>query len=644
MTTAPSHRRAFVDRLSAVRARVPRSSIGRLALIVVIAMTIDVTASAAVWVDRLNEKLVPDFRHASLAGIDWTIDTYADSPPILDFTPILPPSVRRDGRGKLHSRGGPVDPDVALRYVMGALAQYDKDQDRQWVRNAGIVLDQTVARSRSGLLAHGVGVIDALGRTVDPPWYSASTQGLMLSALARMHEITGQARWREPADEVFARLYAFRGFFSSDRPAPVYWLTSVDPSGYLWFDRYSTGDATVGILNEQLTTIFGIYDYRRALAGSGQRRKAETLLAGSFATLEHFLPRYRVAGRLSFTSLAAGNVGIRDHQVAATQLRMLGRTSGSPEFSRFSRLFDSDDNVPYFNLRRFDVERGVDAYNPLPASLARLADRTRPLRVTAAGLPTAGRGTNDPTSDAAFALAAIERFRSSSDRKWLVRAETAVIAATSAARDGFLTYDYDKLNAFGEPLHRPWHSAEGQGLLLSALTRLYDETGEARWLKLADETYQALTVVRDYGYPSPQPWLAFLDFSGYLWFEQYPDAPRPSRLLRGHLDALIGIYDYGGMTNDPAARFYFDGGLKSVRDALPRFIRTPGGFATSSLGSGAKDPSDHVYITDQIAALAQITGDGVLSGYARFLAEDFDKARTAQRCAEDDTCRRLSTQ
>jgi hypothetical protein len=619
--------------------------LGRLALIVVLILVLDATATAAVWVDRRDDPQAPDFRRTSSAAIDWHSEAYAAAPPVLGFSPVLPTTAHRDARGRIRVGSEPADPDTILRYVLGCLDRYDDQPDPRWLRAASSALDDLLHRSPSGFLAHPNQVIDVVGRTIEPPWFAASTQGLGLSALARMYELTGRAHWRRPAAAVFATLYAFRGFFNGSLPAPLHWLASVDTEGYLWFDRFSEGLDTAAVLTEQLTTAFGVYDYQRVLARTAEDRHAgRTLFEGTLATLTTYLPRYRVPGRISVSSLSAGNRNIRQHLVATAELAMLAKVTRSRMLAHYSRLFDRDDAVPYFVVHPVTAAPGVDAYSPIPPELALRPGQTAPLVVTAGGRPTTGPGADDPTQDAAFALAALDRYRRGGDRVWLQRAGSAVDRAMATARNGFLTYNTARDDAFGHPLPRPWHSAEGQALVLSALTRMYAETGQRKWRDEADPVYRALTTVRDYGYPGPRPWSAFLDFSGYLWFEQYPDGSQPSQLMRAHVDATVALYDYWSMTKSSTAYSYFRGGLASLHDALPAYIRSPGSYAASSLATGAHDPRQHMYLTGQVATLASISGDRVLARNAHLLAADYAKVRGVDRCQADRRCRELLVQ
>jgi hypothetical protein len=185
-------------RLSSVWARLPASSLGRLALIVALTLVVDVTASAAVWVDRRNDALVPDFQRASLATVHWDEDVYAAAPAVLGFTPVLPAAAHLDASGRVRVGSEPADPDTILRYVLGCLDKYDGQRDPRWLRAASSALDDLLQRSPSGFLAHPNQVIDVLGRTIEPPWYAASTQGLALSALARMYQLTGEGSLAAP--------------------------------------------------------------------------------------------------------------------------------------------------------------------------------------------------------------------------------------------------------------------------------------------------------------------------------------------------------------------------------------------------------------------------------------------------------------
>ena len=191
--------------------------------------------------------------------------------------------------------------------------------------------DDVLATVVDGRVPHDYALTDSRGLRIDRGWVSGETQGLMLSTLARLYDVTGERRWRRASHPVFDTLTAFRGFFAGSDPAPAYWTTSVDGAGYLWFDRFSKGLETSSVLSEQVWTGLGIYDYRRVLARSPQDRRASVrLFTGSLATLRHYLPRFRVPHRIWIDSLVAGNRNVRAHFVAEAQLALIERITASP--------------------------------------------------------------------------------------------------------------------------------------------------------------------------------------------------------------------------------------------------------------------------------------------------------------------------
>jgi hypothetical protein len=182
----------------------------------------------------------------------------------------------------------------------------------------------------------------------------------------------------------------------------------VDPDGYLWFDRFSEGLDTVAVLTEQLTTAFG----STTTSGAGPHRQGPACrpdaVRGHHRDAHEVPARYRVPGRISVSSLAAGNRNLREHLVATSELGMLAGLTGSTVLARYSRLFNQDDAVPYFVVHQVSARPGVDAYSPIPVDLALRPGQTAPLAVTGTGQSTAGPGAADPTQDAGFALAALE--------------------------------------------------------------------------------------------------------------------------------------------------------------------------------------------------------------------------------------------
>ncbi len=187
---------------------------------------------------------------------------------------------------------------------------------------------------------------------------------------------------------------------------------------------------------------------------------------------------------------------------------------------------------------------------------------------------------------------------------------------------GALPNRYRTRTLFGAPVSGTWYSAEGQGLMLSALSRLYTETGDERWRRDAAAVSTALVQVRGYDYPPPDPWLALLDDGGYVWFEQYAGAHAPTQAVMGHLTALLGLYDYWRVSHDRTAYLFFRGGVAALRTRLPGLREKSAPVLTTILG-GKGDARSEQQMVQEVASLAEITDDRVLTRYAGLLAKDF---------------------
>ena len=591
----------------ALSARVPQNPLTRLVAIVALILVTDLLIASAVLVDRLDDPDIPDFNRASVAQVRWDVSPYRDAPPLLGF-PTRPEQPEPDAA-----------PERELLYAITALSRFDQTQDQQWVRRARAAVGRVLDDTDGGLVAHRRDATDLLGRPVEAPWYAADAQGMLLSALARLEDVTGDSRLAAEADEVFRALRSFQGFFAGSRPAPEHWLSSVDRGGYLFFDQFSTGLSSSSVLTEQLWTALGVYDYRRTLADEPDERDlAEDMFAGTLATVRHYFDFWRVPGQISVSSLLAGNRDVRSHFVATRQLEILAGITDAPWTARAATQLDLDDNIPYFAFKPVQVRPAVPTYSPVPRAVEGLARTGRPERRARAGDPRPATSASDPLRRAAEALVLLS---GPSDAGEVRRASDLVAQVLATARDGAVPHRSRLEDPAGRRVKPPWFSSASQGMLLSALAGLSDRTGDPRWRRDADRVFAALTRVRDYGEPTPAPWMGYIDFSGYLWFDQNLNGGSP-RSIYEHVTALVGIYDYWRTTRSADAYAYLVGGLTTLRDARS-LIRRRGGPAVESLAVGAGDRGYHDVITSQVETLAAVTRDEQLVRLAQRLREDY---------------------
>lgn len=169
------------------------------------------------------------------------------------------------------------------------------------------------------------------GVTMHSPWYSALAQGTSLSAYLRLHETTGNKRYRRTADAIYESFRRLKRF--TDGP----WIAMVDDA-YLWFEEYPH-DPPTHVLNGFLTGVWGLYEYW-LLTKTDESR---ALLEAAITTVKHYLEEFRVPGEVSWYALNHGYRGNEFyHAMHILQLRKLHRITGETYFKKMAQKFDED--------------------------------------------------------------------------------------------------------------------------------------------------------------------------------------------------------------------------------------------------------------------------------------------------------------
>lgn len=591
-----------------------------VALLIAVALLLDVIAATVVHIDRRDAATLPDFRRVDVSDLNWDISPYAGVTSVDGFTVDLTPPASVTRRGRVTYRDGLLSPTHSAVYALAALERYDEDGDRRWLERARNAIDQVLATSRGGFLPHTFDDTDEYGDQLPNPWYSASAQGLVLSAMAELYRLTGDQQLRVDAAPVFRAMTAVRGFFAGSRPAPQPWLAVVDEQRYLWFETFTYLRAPVQVLSEQTRATLGVYDFVRVLATSPRdERQGRALLAGGLATLRKAVPAARQPGTLGLHSLAASTQNPAGHVALKRDLGVLADITGQAFWAKYQRLLDLDDDLPLFD--RLDVRIANDTISPyqIVPNEPRFSIPPRdPAQVSRDGAVTYRDGATDPALSASYALACLARYADGGRSKWLAQAQGAVTDVLDQAQEGLLPYRYPNTDVYGSPLPQPWFSAEGQGLMTSALVRLWEVTGDRRWLDKARPIVHALLNVRDFsrdGSPPPRRWVSFIDDDGFLWFEQYGGGIAASLVVNGHLAAVLGTYDYWRATKDPIARSLFIGGTSTMLHWLPK-IRRGDRAPWYAVGNRESDARFDPVVTRQLRQLAAITGREAFNRFA----------------------------
>jgi len=179
--------------------------------------------------------------------------------------------------------------------------------------------------------------------------------------------------------------------------------------------------------------------------------------------------------------------------------------------------------------------------------------------------------------------------------------ESLILQSEPFARDvdGAVYYTYPvKRNLYGKTLEANWTSAFSQGFALAAWVKLFSVTQDRKHLDMAKRVLRSFLQIREEPGQS-RPWVAFVDKSQYLWFEEYPNAKDPQiRVLNGHIWALQGLYSYYRIEPSDEVLGLLRAGITTVQRYASSF-RIPGEVNRYCLLSQAPDYSSQRSVKHQ---------------------------------------------
>lgn len=173
-----------------------------------------------------------------------------------------------------------------------------------------------------------------------------------------------------------------------------------------------------------------------------------------------------------------------------------------------------------------------------------------------------------------------------------------------------------------------------QGQALSLFSRLYDQTGDQKWKKAADETWKSFPQT----YNASKPWSSIV-VDGHLYLEEYAGNLPPLLVLNGQIFAAFGLYDYWRVTGDTQALQFLDGTVTTVLGRMMPMVRVPGGVSYYCVqASYCQTPrwqsqGYHVIHSWQLDTLARLTGDEDFANWAALLRKDWSPGKAARLAA-----------
>ncbi|MBC7077868.1 MAG: hypothetical protein H5T92_06140, partial [Synergistales bacterium] len=186
----------------------------------------------------------------------------------------------------------------------------------------------------------------------------------------------------------------------------------------------------------------------------------------------------------------------------------------------------------------------------------------------------------------------------------------------------FIPYPFDFPVHGRDPLDAPWYSGMAQGQALSAFVRLFEVTGNQTYKNFADRLFLSLTQHKSSDDPNI-PWVTIVDKNGFLWFEEYAKGNYGDYTYNGHMYAVMGLYDYHRLTEDPVALKLYQGGMTTIRRYAEE-IRNPGDVSSYCLvHPDVKSKSYHEVHIRELRLFSRMTGDPTFDQIAALFRQDY---------------------
>ncbi|MGI8658880.1 MAG: D-glucuronyl C5-epimerase family protein [Candidatus Limnocylindria bacterium] len=199
-----------------------------------------------------------------------------------------------DGSGvAMFQTGGVIynHPVAQSRCALNMLRNYRLTSDTAYldtaIANANRLLNRGVAHGGGLFFPYPFNWNNPGRGSMTAPWYSAMAQGQALSTFVRLFEWTGETKWRQAADRVFAS-------FKVPRAPGKPWVVGVE-DGLLWLDEYPTTPLD-RVFNGHNFSMFGLYDYWRITGNAEARLLVLGALHSSYVGASRWI---RVPGGIS---------------------------------------------------------------------------------------------------------------------------------------------------------------------------------------------------------------------------------------------------------------------------------------------------------------------------------------------------------
>lgn len=163
------------------------------------------------------------------------------------------------------------------------------------------------------------------------PWYSAMSQGQVLSLMCRLYRLTNEEKYKEISHMLFRSLQTIKGKYNKR------WTSCVDRNYNLWFEEFPH-KVPFHTLNGMIFTLYGLYDYYLIT----ENEDAKQLLQAGLLTIKNNIWRYRNKGESSSYCIKHNHIAADYHKIHIQQFKMLYSITHDEVFNKAQNKFSLD--------------------------------------------------------------------------------------------------------------------------------------------------------------------------------------------------------------------------------------------------------------------------------------------------------------
>ncbi len=224
-----------------------------------------------------------------------------------------------------------------------------------------------------------------------------------------------------------------------------------------------------------------------------------------------------------------------------------------------------------------------------------------------------------PTTVAIYALKYFDEWKESRSEKATVKLFNCldVLRDSITYRGNFALYEFHFQQTYYASVGVPWRSGLSSGKAIEAFIRGYEWSGDLHYLADAEKLMRGFYVnIREGGF-------AYMDADGW-WYEEYADTNcNTPRVINGHIDALLGVYEFMKLTGSDSALKVFENGLQALRNNIHRYD-VGNGWTYYDVNGKKSDKQYQRTMVDMMKRLYAVTGDGLFLKYHNKWQEPFN--------------------